>query len=79
MGLVGPSLSSLGRAKNVTSNAHEVAELIEMAPSHALAYNTIVEIDFLPNVDGQTPDSLKSNAAVVQVSGLSGNVSVYRP
>jgi hypothetical protein len=175
MGLAGPSLSSLGRVKNVSSSAQEVAELVEMARSHALANNLtveigfnmdaeglsavviadrdgqsnptplsrvwhfpairldtvtpsaperptadillsdfsggfpkftlndrdfdrviqfngrgearvlanaisrLIEIDLLPNIGGRTPESLKSNSAVVQVSGLSGNVAVYRP
>lgn len=39
----------------------------------------IIEINLLPNIAGATPASVKANAAVVQISSLSGGVAVYRP
>lgn len=39
----------------------------------------VIEIDLLPNVGGVTPEALRKNSAAVQVAGLSGGVTVYRP
>lgn len=39
----------------------------------------IIEIGLLPNIDGETPVALQANSGVIQISGLSGNISVYRP
>lgn len=39
----------------------------------------VIEIDLLPNVGGITPEALRENSAAVQVAGLSGGVTVYRP
>jgi len=39
----------------------------------------VIEIDLFPNVNGETPPALRANVAAVQVAGLSGGVTVYRP
>jgi len=39
----------------------------------------VIEIDLFPNVNGETPPALRANVAAIQVAGLSGGVTVYRP
>jgi len=39
----------------------------------------IVEIGLLPNINGETPDALRKNYGVIQIAGLSGGITVYRP
>ncbi len=49
------------------------------ARAHVDQLCKIIEIGLLPNIDGKTPAALEANSGVIQISALSGAITVYRP
>lgn len=60
------AVSSVGRAKDISRAAYEIADLLQMARTHALAKNIPVEIGFHEDSDG-------ISVAVIAERGLGEN------